>query len=178
MFAMEKKTKQISILTPNDWPQIIDFLSVSGMPYSADEAAHLHGLITAKTCIFIACFGTNAHQGQIIGGGYLNFAPKYRPYQALKIPEFQDLRVLTPHRNQGIGRALVEAAQELAQQKGHIGMGLSVGLTPQFGPAQRLYAKLGYIPDGEGITIDRTPAQHGDTILLNDDCCLMLLKLF
>lgn len=174
MFAMENKTKQIRILAGNDWPQIHAFLSISGIPYSDAEATHLKSLLDAQTCLFLAAYDA----GTLIGGGYLNFAPKYRPYQALKIPEFQDLRVLTPHRNQGLGRALTEYAEQITQQKGHIGMGLSVGLTPDYGAAQRLYAKMGYIPDGEGITIDRKVANKGDKIILNDDCCLMLLKLF
>jgi hypothetical protein len=48
-------------------------------------------------------------------------------------------------------------------------MGISVGLNQSYGPAQRLYVKKGYIPDGAGMCCDDVPVREGElrtTLLL------------
>ncbi len=41
-------------------------------------------------------------------------------------------------------------------------MGISVGLNQSYGPAQRLYVKKGYIPDGAGMCYDDVPVRTAD----------------
>ncbi|MEM7617849.1 MAG: GNAT family N-acetyltransferase [Pseudomonadota bacterium] len=112
----------------------------------------------------------------IVGFGILNFEPKYSFYQKLEIPEIQDVNVLPEFRQQGIATALIESFENLARDQGMEHIGISVGLTKKYGPAQRLYCKLGYIPDGNGITRDRESVFHDQMVHANDDLCLMLLK--
>jgi len=57
-----------------------------------------------------------------------------------------------------------------------VDIGISVGLTIDFGPAQRLYCKLGYMPDGNGVTLDREFVDDGQPVTVNDDLCLMMVK--
>ena len=65
-------------------------------------------------------------------------------------PELSDFNVLEPFQNQGIGNLLLEEAEKqvrLISDKVTLGVGLHSG----YGPAQRLYIKRGYIPDGTGV---------------------------
>ena len=50
----------------------------------------------------------------------------------------------------GIGSRLLEAAEKAAASSGSA-VTLGVGLHSGYGPAQRLYVKRGYIPDGSGV---------------------------
>ena len=65
-------------------------------------------------------------------------------------PELSDFNVFEPFQNQGIGNLLLEEAEKrvrLTSDKVTLGVGLHSG----YGPAQRLYIKRGYIPDGTGV---------------------------
>lgn len=125
-----------------------------------------------KDCILLVAEKEN----QIVGFGLLNFEPKYNFYQKLGIPEIQDVNVLPQYRQQGIATALIESFENLARDQDAEYIGISVGLTNDFGPAQRLYCKLGYIPDGNGITYDREFVDPGQSVNVNDDLCLMMVK--
>ena len=124
--------------------------------------------------------------GQVVGFGVLNFEPKYNLYQKLEIPEIQDLNVIPDARQQGVATMMVEAFENIARDHppspelrrtgGAKQIGISVGLTKEYGPAQRLYVKLGYQPDGNGITHDRVGVVAGQSYPVNDDLCLMMVK--
>lgn len=127
------------------------------------------------------CFVLIAEQGReekerAVGFGVLNFNPKYNLYQKLDIPEIQDLNVIHEARQQGIATALISAFEEIAQDQGAEHIGISVGLTKEYGAAQRLYCKLGYMPDGNGVTYDRAFIETGRSYPFDDDLCLMMVK--
>lgn len=111
-------------------------------------------------------------------GGYavVNWTPSYNLFARLNIPELQDLNVLPDDRGQGLGRAIVAACEDLARQRGHTQMGLAVGLTRSYGAAQRLYVRMGYEPDGYGITCDRESVSAGQICAVDDNLCLMMLR--
>ncbi len=113
-----------------------------------------------------------------IPAGYavVNWRPSYALFARLGIPELQDLNVLPEHRRHGLGREIVATCEDLAQQRDHAQLGLGVGLDKSYGPAQRLYARLGYVPDGFGVTYDREPVAPGQVIRIDDDLCLMMVK--
>lgn len=113
---------------------------------------------------------------QAAGYCMLAWSPKYAFYRAMGYPEIQDLNVLPGFRQRGIARTMIAHCEELARQKGLARMGISVGLTASYGPAQRLYFKLGYIPDGHGVTYDRQRVAPGEFRPVDDDLCLMLVK--
>jgi GNAT superfamily N-acetyltransferase len=106
----------------------------------------------------------------------LNFAPRYRIYRRLNIPEIQDINVLPAERRKGIAIALINYCEEIAREQGHDMIGISVGLSREYGPAQILYAKLGYVPDGNGVTYDREPIAPERAYRIDDDLSLMLIK--
>ena len=80
-----------------------------------------------------------------------------------------------PFQNQGIGNLLLEEAEKrvkLISDKVTLGVGLHSG----YGPAQRLYIKRGYIPDGTGVWYRNQPLEMNATIQNNDDLVLYLSK--
>ena len=89
-----------------------------------------------------------------VGGtlaGYITILPcaKQGPFAEI-YPELSDFNVFEPFQNQGIGNLLMEEAEKrvkLISDKVTLGVGLHSG----YGPAQRLYIKRGYIPDGSGV---------------------------
>lgn len=111
-------------------------------------------------------------------GGYviLNWHPRYQPFRRLNIPEIQDLFVAPDVRRQGIGEALVRECERHALARGCTQMGIAVGLHAGFGAAQRLYVRLGYVPDGAGVMYDRDAVHMGDMRIIDDDLTLMLVK--
>ena len=55
-----------------------------------------------------------------------------------------------PFRRRGVATLLMDAAEQLARGRGVATLGITVGLPGEYGPAQRLYGRRGYIPDGPG----------------------------
>lgn len=125
-----------------------------------------------KNCVLILAEDKNI----IVGFAMLNFEPKYWLYQKLHAPEIQDVNVLSDYRQQGIATAMIEQLEQAAQDKQHDHIGISVGLTKDFGSAQRLYYKLGYEPDGYGATYDREALEQGKSYIANAEFALMMIK--
>lgn len=114
--------------------------------------------------------------GELSGFALLNWTPRYSLYRKLDIPEIQDLNVLPAKRRRGIARAIVDYCENAARAKGCQLMGIAVGLTKEYGAAQVMYIKMGYVPDGNGATYDRQGVQANMTYTLDDDFALMLVK--
>ena len=110
--------------------------------------------------------------------GYITILPsaKHGPFAEV-YPELSDFNVFEPFQNQGIGNLLMEEAEnqvKLISDKVTLGVGLHSG----YGPAQRLYIRRGYIPDGSGVWYQNQPLEMNDTIQNNDDLVLYLSKKF
>lgn len=99
----------------------------------------------------------------------------YQPFQKENIPEIKDLNVLPPFRCQGIASQLLDKAEKEAFKKSQI-VGIGVGLYSDYGAAQNLYVKRGYIPDGKGVTYDYQPIIPGHSVQLDDDLILWFTK--
>lgn len=109
--------------------------------------------------------------------GYITvkWKPSYEPLAAVGVSELQDLNVLPNFRRRGIGTGLVRAAEDLVKTHSDR-IGIAVGLHPGYNAAQRLYVQLGYVPDGNGITVGEVAVREGQEITLNDDVVLHLEK--
>ena len=79
-------------------------------------------------------------------------------------------------RRKGLATVLIKHCEEYARELGYSDIGISVALHSGFGPAQRLYVKLGYVPDGAGVTYDRELISPMEMRPIDDDLCLMLVK--
>jgi len=88
-------------------------------------------------------------EGAVAGYITILSCAKQGPFAEI-YPELSDFNVFEPFQNQGIGNLLLEEAEKrvrLISDKVTLGVGLHSG----YGPAQRLYIKRGYIPDGTGV---------------------------
>jgi ribosomal protein S18 acetylase RimI-like enzyme len=109
--------------------------------------------------------------------GYLtiSWTSDYPPFQEAKIPEIVDFNVLPQFRRQGIGTELMDKAEsEIARVSSIAGIG--VGITPDYGAAQRLYVLRGYIPDGRGLYYQDHHPTYGEQIIMGDDPALYFTK--
>jgi len=110
------------------------------------------------------------------GYAHLVLMPRYRPFRQNDIPEIQDLYVAPELRGAGIGTALVAHCEEEALRRGAAEIGIGVGLYRDYGAAQRLYVRRGYMPDGAGVVYDNIPVTPGEMRAVDDYLCLKLVK--
>lgn len=109
-------------------------------------------------------------EGEFAGYVTVKWKPHYSAF-----PEIQDLNVLPQFRRRGIASALVDKAEALIATRSSM-VGIGVGMYPDYGPAQRMYVKRGYVPDGRGLTWrDRTVAPM-DQVIVDDDLVLFFSK--
>jgi GNAT superfamily N-acetyltransferase len=115
-----------------------------------------------------------------VGGdfaGYIcvTWTSGYEPFRDAGTPEIQDFNVLAAYRRRGVGGALMDAAERLAATRSPV-VGLGVGLYADYGSAQRMYARRGYIPDGRGIMYAGEPVPPGESVRVDDDACLFYTR--
>lgn len=109
------------------------------------------------------------------GYNTLKWDSDYAYFRQNKIPEIKDLNVIPPFRSKGIGSTLLDVAEHKAFKVNDI-VGLGVGLYADYGSAQRLYIKRGYIPDGRGITYNYLRLEQGQMATLDDELILWMTK--
>jgi GNAT superfamily N-acetyltransferase len=100
---------------------------------------------------------------------------EYEPFHAAGIPEIQDFNVLPHFRRRGIGTALMDEAEHRIGERSSIA-GIGVGLYADYGAAQRMYARRGYIPDGHGLIYDNRIVPPGAQVMVDDDLVLQFTK--
>ena len=115
-----------------------------------------------------------------VDGGFagyvtLNWGPAYLPFREAGIPEIQDFNVLPEFRRRGIGSALLDVAEAAAGERA-ASVGIAVGLSTDYGPAQRLYVRRGYVPDGRGVTYRARTLEFGEQVTVDDDLALCFTK--
>jgi ribosomal protein S18 acetylase RimI-like enzyme len=109
--------------------------------------------------------------------GYLTIVweSDYLPFQQAGIPEIVDLNVLQKFQRRGIATTLLDAAEGRIAERAQIA-GIGVGLTADYGPAQALYVKRGYVPDGRGAVSHGAFIRYGESISVDDDLVLYLTR--
>ncbi len=113
---------------------------------------------------------------EILGYGSLLRKPESPVFADQNIPEINTIWIDEDHRRHGLGTTLIKWLEKLASQEGYDQIGIGVGLYRDYGPAQKLYFQLGYVPDGNGITYKGQPTVPGQTYPLDDDLILWLVK--
>jgi len=109
--------------------------------------------------------------------GYLTICwiSHYEPFHKENIPEIVDFNVLPKFRRLGIGTQLMDKAEhEIAKASSIAGIG--VGMTPDYGAAQRLYVLRGYVPDGRGLHYRGHYIKYSEEITVDDNMALYLTK--
>ncbi|MBR6666781.1 MAG: GNAT family N-acetyltransferase [Clostridia bacterium] len=123
------------------------------------------------------CFAlTAAYQGHPAGGLYLYLNALEGPFKDKCWPEIVDFNVLKKYQRKGIGNRLMDVAEQIAAQHADT-VCLGVGLSREYGTAQRMYVKRGYIPDGSGVWYqDKQCVQYESVCTVDDDLVLFLSK--
>lgn len=115
-------------------------------------------------------------ESRICGYCFYQRFPRYQPFRRLSIPEIQDIYIHPDDRQKGLATLLIGKCEEQALSEGKDMIGLGVGLTSNYGKAQKLYVKLGYEPDGAGAVYEREAVRAGQLYKLDDELCLMMVK--
>jgi len=165
------ETPLIRLLTETDPERICAAFAAQGWDKPAAlYQRYLREQADGARAVFIAeC------NGEFAGYVTLVWLSDYPPFHSRNIPEIVDLNVLKLFQRRGVGSALLDAAEKRAAERSPL-VGIGVGLTADYGPAQRLYVRRGYIPDGHGVFQDRRYVAHGDRVIVDDDLALYLTK--
>ena len=115
-------------------------------------------------------------QGKPVGYGTLKWASDYGPFLSAGIPEVNNLVVASYARRRGIGTAIIQELEQRARGAGKESIGIGVGLYADYGSAQRLYIRLGFKPDGCGLTYANKPVVPGSAVVVDDNLLLWLTK--
>lgn len=115
------------------------------------------------------------YDGDVAGYVFLYYKCRWGSMANCGIPAVVDLVVFGKHRRKGIATMLMDAAEDVAKKHGDK-VYLDVCLNSDYGPAQRLYAKRGYVPDGKGVYYEEKVCET-DAVCRNDDeLSLCLIK--
>ena len=122
----------------------------------------------------ISLIATNG--GEVIGYVAIVWESNYEGFRSRGIPLVHQIIVAEPFRRRGVSTALMDAAEQLARDRGVATLGITVGLFDEYGPAQRLYARRGYVPDGRGACQGQRPLSEGVRVTMNHDLIMWLTK--
>ena len=114
--------------------------------------------------------------GKAVGYGSLIWRPHYPPFAEAGVPEISDMVVAEDCRGLGIGSRLLAAFEARAKAAGRTTIGIGFALYADYGRAQRLYVRRGYVPDGRGVAYAGELVVPGHTYRLDDDLVLFLTK--
>ena len=114
-------------------------------------------------------------EGEFAGYLTICWTSSYEPFREARIPEIVDFNVLPKYRRQGIGTQLMDKAENEISKVSPIA-GIGVGLTPDYGAAQRLYVLRGYVPDGRGLHHRGYYPMYGEKVTVDDSLALYLIK--
>jgi GNAT superfamily N-acetyltransferase len=113
--------------------------------------------------------------GRLVGIVTIRWHSTYPPFREHGIPLIQNIEIRYHDRGRGLGNALLERAEQEIAQRSAVA-GLCVGIFDEYGRAQRLYMKRGFVPDGRGVCKDHTPLRHGENVRIDHNLLLWLTK--
>lgn len=112
---------------------------------------------------------------KVAGCCHLLMKSTYEYFSKNNIPEINDLNVFPQYRKQGIAGSIIDELERYAGES-YESVGIGVGLFKDYGAAQRLYCKKGYIPDGNGIQYNNMEVKAGTYAFVDDDLNLYFTK--
>src|SRR5215203_158206 len=156
---MKTSNVTIRLLENNDIPEIAHAFRELGWNKPASQYTHylVEQVLELRDVYIVFLDG--------IFAGYLTICWKsgYKPFHDRSIPEIVDFNVLPRFRRLGIGTQLMDKAESEIAVVSHVA-GIGVGITADYGAAQRLYILRGYIPDGLGLHWKNHHVQHGEQV--------------
>lgn len=164
-------------LEPADIVPIATAFAVLGWEKPASQyEKYLSEQESGDRVVLVALLGVqNLQILEFAGYVTISWRSGYPSFREQNIPEIMDFNVLPQFRRQGIGSRLMDVAeQRVANMVSMVGIG--VGMTADYGTAQRMYVKRGYVPDGRGLFSRGAPVQYGQTVAVDDDLVLYFTK--
>jgi ribosomal protein S18 acetylase RimI-like enzyme len=163
---------EIKALSPWDFEEIAAAFGELGWnkPKSQYEAYYAEQTAGARSVLIARL------KGEFAGYVTIKWTADCASFLTNRLPEIQDLNVLPRFRKSGLGERLMRECEAAAKQRGMAEIGLGVGLLADYGSAQRLYLKLGYVLDGRGLHYKGQPVGHRQSVVADDDLVLYLTK--
>ena len=119
---------------------------------------------------------TAEFQGHPAGNEFLYLKANEGLFKGTNWPIIVDFNVLKKYQRKGIGSRMMDVAEQLAGQYADT-VCLGVGLSREYGTAQRMYVRRGYIPDGSGVWYqDKQCVQYETVCTVDDDLVLYMAK--
>lgn len=112
---------------------------------------------------------------EIAGYVFLYYKCRWGGLANCGLPSIVDLIVFEKYRKRGIATALMDVAEQTAKQYSSR-LYLDVCLNAEYGPAQRLYVKRGYVPDGKGVYYEEKVCGTNAVCRNDDELTLCLIK--
>jgi GNAT superfamily N-acetyltransferase len=149
----------------------VRFLSAWVCDGEAEAQRYLTGHVEPEGLSLIAASGTEA-----IGYVAVLWESNYAGFRSRGIPLVHQIAVSEPWRRRGVATLLMDAAEQRAADRGITTLGITVGLFDGYGPAQRMYARRGYVPDGRGACHGQHPLSEGTQVRLDHHVIIWLTK--
>lgn len=115
------------------------------------------------------------YNGAVAGYVFLYHQCRWGGMANQNIPGIVDLIVFEKYCRKKIATILLDIAEETARRYCNR-IYLDVCLNSDYGPAQRFYAKRGYIPDGKGVYYEGKVCETDAACANNDELTLCLVK--
>ncbi len=165
------KIMDIRLLESQQIPVIAAAFALLGWNKPASQYEQYLAEQTAGTRVVLVAWLQNEFAGYVT----ICWQSYYPFFASCDIPEIVDFNVLPHFRRQGIGSQLMDEAERRLSQVSRV-VGIGVGMTADYGAAQRMYARRGYVPDGNGLLSHGHPVTYGEFVAVDDDLCLFFTK--
>lgn len=179
IYAFESKDKprpldkiEINFFNKSDIEEIVLAFKEIGW----DKPKSLYDLYLKESEQRIRTVFVARYNGKFCGYVTVKWKSAYQVFSYNNIPEISDLNVLPEFRKKGIGTQLIRKCEHIAKEFGYKEIGLGVGMTADYGNAQRLYHKLGFIPDGNGLHYKSSVVNYAETVKADDDLVIYQKK--
>ncbi|MBH5316856.1 GNAT family N-acetyltransferase [Paenibacillus sp. GSMTC-2017] len=113
--------------------------------------------------------------GEIAGCCHLLYESKYPHFQDKNIPEINSLDVFPEYRRNKIASRFFDELELIAANTSEY-IGLGVGLYKDYGNAQMMYSKRGYMLDGKGMFYNNVEVSPGQSVIVDDELLVYLVK--
>lgn len=169
--TIQKEKIVIREMTERDAPVIREAFSAQGWKKPTDLfERYCQESREGKRVILLAEW-----KGEFTGYVTVVWESDYPPFREAGTPEIVDFNVLIKFRRLGIGTFLMEEAERWIEARS-VTAGLGVCPQSDYGAAQVLYARRGYVPDGRGIYHQGKYPTYGDSVTIDDDLCIYMTK--
>lgn len=115
------------------------------------------------------------YNGEIAGYVFLYYKCRWGGLANCDLPCVIDLIVFEKYRKNGVATALMDIAEKIAKKHSNK-VYLDVCLNSEYGPAQRLYVKRGYVPNGKGVYYEEKVCEINAFCKNDDELTLCLVK--